>query len=29
MIHRRIEARGERAGNASLGDTAQSGEVIA
>jgi len=29
MIHRRIEARKERAGNASLGDTAQSGEVIA
>jgi len=29
IIHRRIEARREHAGNASFGDTAQSGEVIA
>jgi multidrug efflux pump subunit AcrB len=29
IIHRRIEARGKHAGNASFGDAAQSGEVIA
>jgi len=29
IIHRRIEARRESVGNASFGDTAQSGEVIA
>jgi multidrug efflux pump subunit AcrB len=29
IIHRRIEARRERTGNASFGDSAQSGEVIA
>jgi Cu/Ag efflux pump CusA len=29
IIHRRIEARRERVGNASLGNAAQSGEVIA